>query len=96
MDRSFRALAHATVMVVVAIGAPLGQGGASLVVAAEQSAPAPSTVSANGVTLRSVSVDNPDSAEGTASVQSAAKDAQIAEELERDVPLAVPLHRVAI
>lgn len=61
MDRSFRALAHATVMVVVAIGSPLGQGGAPLVATAEQSAPAPSTISANGITLRSVSVDNPDS-----------------------------------
>jgi cytochrome c5 len=65
MDRSLRALAHAAAiaaaMVVVAIGPPGRQGGASLVAAAAQSAPAPSAVSANGVTLRSVSVDNPDS-----------------------------------
>jgi hypothetical protein len=65
MDRSLRALAHAAAiaaaMVVVAIGPPGRQGGASPVAAAAQSAPAPSAVSANGVTLRSVSVDNPDS-----------------------------------
>ena len=65
MDRSFSALAHAAAiaaaMVVVAIGPPGRQGGASPVAAAAQSAPAPSAVSANGVTLRSVSVDNPDS-----------------------------------
>jgi len=64
MDRSFSAFAHAAAIaagvVPFAIGSPLRQGGASPVAAA-QSAPAPSAVSANGVTLRSVNVDNPDS-----------------------------------
>jgi pyruvate/2-oxoglutarate dehydrogenase complex dihydrolipoamide acyltransferase (E2) component len=65
MDRSFSALAHgaaiAAAMVFVAIGPHGRQSGASPVAAAAQSAPAPTAVSANGVTLRSVSVDNPDS-----------------------------------
>jgi cytochrome c5 len=62
MDRSFSALAHAAAiaagMVVIAVEP---RGGASTVAVAAESAPAPSAVSANGVTLRSVSVDNPDS-----------------------------------
>jgi cytochrome c5 len=65
MDRSFSALARAAAIaagaVLFAIGSPLGRGGASPVAAAEQSAPTPSAVSANGVTLRSVNVDFPDS-----------------------------------
>jgi cytochrome c5 len=62
MNRSLSALAAIAAGVVpFAIGFPLRQGGASPVAAAAQSAPAPSAVSANGVTLRSVSVDNPDS-----------------------------------
>jgi len=63
MDRSFSALAHAASIaagaVLFAIGTP-GLGGAPLVAAAAQSTQA-SEVSANGVTLRSVNVDNPDS-----------------------------------
>jgi hypothetical protein len=65
MNRSFSAVAYgvavATGAVLFAIG-PFGrQGGASPVAAAEQQAPALSTVSAGGVTLRSVNVDFPDS-----------------------------------
>jgi cytochrome c5 len=64
MNRSFSAVAYAAAIaagaVLFAIG-PFGrQGGASPVAAAEQQAPAPSTVSAGGVTLRSVNVDFPD------------------------------------
>ena len=62
MNRSLSAVAYG---VAIAVGAvlfaigPFGrQGGAA---AAEQQVPAPSTVSANGITLRSVNVDNPDS-----------------------------------
>jgi cytochrome c5 len=65
MDRSFSALAHAAAIaagvVLFTIGTSGRLGGASPVAAAEQSTPAPSEVSANGVTLRSVNVDNPDS-----------------------------------
>jgi cytochrome c5 len=62
MNRLLSALAAIAAGVVpFAIGSPLRQGGASPVAASAQSAPAPSAVSANGVTLRSVSVDNPDS-----------------------------------
>jgi cytochrome c5 len=62
MNRSLSALAAiAAGAVPFAIGSPLRQGGASPVAAGAQSAPAPSAVSVNGVTLRSVSVDNPDS-----------------------------------
>lgn len=64
MNRSFSALAHAATIaagIVLAIGSLGPHGGASTVAAAAESAPAPSAVSANGVTLRSVSVDNPDS-----------------------------------
>ena len=65
MYRSFSAVASAAAiaatLVLFAIGSPWGQGGASSVAAAAQSAPAPSEVSANGVTLRSVSVEFPDS-----------------------------------
>ena len=46
-------------LVVFAIIPPSWQGGASAVAAAAQSAPAPSTVSVGGVTLRSVNVDFP-------------------------------------
>jgi cytochrome c5 len=65
MDRSFTVVAYAAAiavgLVVFAIMPPSWQGGASPVAAAAQSAPPPSTVSVGGVTLRSVSVDNPDS-----------------------------------
>jgi cytochrome c5 len=64
MDRSFSALAHAASIaagaVLFAIGTPGRLGGAPLVAAAAQSTQA-SEASANGVTLRSVNVDNPDS-----------------------------------
>jgi len=65
MNRSFSAVAYgvavATGAVLFAIGPFWRQGGASSVAAAEQQAPALSTVSAGGVTLRSVNVDFPDS-----------------------------------
>jgi cytochrome c5 len=65
MDRPFTAVAYAAAIaagvVLFAIMPPSWQDDASAAAAAAQSAPAPSAVSANGVTLRSVSVDNPDS-----------------------------------
>jgi cytochrome c5 len=65
MNQSFSAVVYAAAIAagvaLFAVGSPLGHGGASPVAAAEQSAPAPSAVSGNGVTLRSVNVDNPDS-----------------------------------
>jgi cytochrome c5 len=65
MNRSFSAVAFGVAIVTTAVlfaNGPLGrQGGASPVAAAEQQAPAPSTVSTDGVTLRSVNVDFPDS-----------------------------------
>jgi cytochrome c5 len=64
MDRSFSALAHAAAIaagvVLFTIGTSGRLGGASLVAATGQSTQA-SEVSANGITLRSVNVDNPDS-----------------------------------
>jgi hypothetical protein len=64
MDRSFSALAHASAITacvaLLAIGTPGQVGGASLIAAAAQSTNAPE-VSANGVTPRSVNVDNADS-----------------------------------
>ena len=64
MDRSFRAFSYAAAIaagvVLFAIGIPGPHSGALPVAAAAQSAP-PSEVSANGVTLRSVNVDFPDS-----------------------------------
>ncbi len=63
MNRSFSVVAYAAAvavsLVVFAIMPPSWQGGASAVAAAAQSAHAPSTVSAGGVTLRSVNVDIP-------------------------------------
>ena len=63
MDRSFSAVAYAGAIaasvVLFAIGPPGRQGGASAVAAAAQSTPAPSAVSVDGVTLRSVNVDLP-------------------------------------
>jgi mono/diheme cytochrome c family protein len=65
MNRSFSAVAYGVAIaagaVLFAIG-PFGrQGGQSPVAAAEQQAPAPSAVSANGATLRSINLDFPDS-----------------------------------
>ena len=64
MNRSFSAVAYGVAIaagtVLFAIG-PFGrQGGQPPVAAAEQQAPAPPTISAGGVTLRSVNVDFPD------------------------------------
>ena len=58
MDRSFRAVAYAGA--IFRHGAGWRQGGASAVAAAAQSTSAPSVVSVDGVTLRSVNVDLPD------------------------------------
>jgi cytochrome c5 len=64
MDRSFRAVAYAGAIAasvaLFAMGPPGRQGGASAVAAAAQSTSAPSVVSVDGVTLRSVNVDLPD------------------------------------
>jgi cytochrome c5 len=65
MDRSFSALARGAALIaglgLFALGPSLCESGAPSVAAAAQSAPAPSAVSVNGVTLRSVNVDEPDS-----------------------------------
>lgn len=64
MNRSLSAVDYAAAIAVgVALFAlgPCWQGGALQVAAAAQPKPAPSTVTAGGVTLRSVNVDFPDS-----------------------------------
>jgi cytochrome c5 len=64
MNRSFSAVACGAAIAAGAVlfaSGPFGrQGGVAPVATAEQQAPAPSTISAGGVTLRSVNVDFPD------------------------------------
>jgi cytochrome c5 len=61
MNQSFSAVVYAAAIAADVALFAVGSGGGWPVAAAEQSAPAPSAVSGNGVTLRSVNVDNPDS-----------------------------------
>jgi mono/diheme cytochrome c family protein len=62
MNRSFDALTHGAAIaagVILLAILPLGRGGALPAAAAAQPEPAPSSVSVDGVTLRSVHVDIP-------------------------------------